>query len=571
MSRRSLCGVLAACMMVSLLSGCGKNAAESSTPASSFGIQSSAAASSVDSAADSQAPVSSGTFSMPYNGSYGWNPYSCRSLENQAVMQLIYQGLFTLNQSFDAEPVLCQDYTVSDDGLTYTITLQSAWFSSGNSLTAYDVTYSLAQAQESELYGGRFSDISGYEAVDSGTVAIHLSSPNDRLPCLLNFPIISSNASADSGPLGTGPFVRNGDVLTLDQSWWQGAENVSFQTVTLYSSSSAEDTRDNFEMDNVDLVYNDPQSATAATFHCDYELWNSPNTVMQYIGFNMTAGICSSKDIRTAIIRAIDRTTIAESVYHNFADPTALPVPAISSMYDADLARNYEYDADAALTQLLDNSLFHLPEDDPRITDGPGAQRQQTAAPAADSTESSTPEDEALIDDPENTTDAADTQTDTASEETTYNDLVMIVLSGNANRVTAAKQAADQLADVGFTVTVNALAENEFLTALNAGDYDLYYADVCLGPDLDLRPLLTSSGDLNYGGIPEDSTLSARLESALENSGNHYDLYQYVMDQGYLCPVLFENNAVFTTRGVFTGLNPAPGNLIYDIANITVK
>ena len=409
---------------------------------------------------EAQEPVSSGTFSMPYNGSYGWNPYTCRSMENQAVMQMIYQGLFTLNQSFDAEPVLCKDFSVSDDGLTYTITLQSAWFSNGSALTAADVTYSLSQAQQSELYSERFTDISGYEAVDSGTVAIYLNQPNDRLPCLLNFPIIRDGSSPNGSPQGTGPFVRNGDVLSLDQNWWQGAERVQFQTVTLCSSTSAEDTRDNFEMDNVDLVYNDPQSSTAATFHCDYELWNSPNTVMQYIGFNMTTGLCSSKDIRTAIIRAIDRSTIAESVYHNFADPTALPVPAISSLYNKELARNYEYDADTALTQLLDNSLFYLPDDDPRLTGGPGAQRNQSDDAAQDSSdESSTLEEDVLPDetdpeaDPETDPDA--TQEDTAQEEeTTYNDLVLIVLSGNANRVAAAKLAAEQLTDVGFTVTV---------------------------------------------------------------------------------------------------------------------
>ena len=572
MSRRILCGILAACLL--LLSGCGSKTAEASTPEPSFGIQVSTAEPAMDSAVESPVSVSSGTFSMPYNGSYGWNPYACRSLENHAVMQMIYQGLFTLNQSFEAEPVLCQDYSVSDDGMTYTLTLQNAWFSNGDSLTAYDVTYSLAQAQESELYAERFTNVTGFEALNDNTVLIYLSRPNDRLPCLLNFPIIPSNASPDGAPAGTGPFVRNGDVLTLDQNWWQGAENVHFKTVTLCSSSSAEDTRDNFEMDNVDLVYNDPQSATAATFHCDYELWNSPNTVMQYIGFNMITGMCSSMDIRTAIIRAIDRADIAESVYHNFADPTALPVPAISSMYDAELARNYEYDADAAFAQLQNSSMFYLPDNDPRMIDGPGAQRtRQTAQSADDTTEGSTLEDEeALLDEEEAAPNAADAQDDPVQESAiVYNELVMIVLSGNTNRVTAAKQAASDLEDVGFTVTVKALTENEFLNALNAGNYDLYYADVCLRPDMDLRPLLSSGGDLNYGGIPEDSTLSDLLDSALENSGNHYDLYQHVMDQGYLCPILFENNAVFTSRGVFTGLTPAPGNLIYHIENITVK
>lgn len=569
MNRRTLCGVLAACLVFSQLSGCGDKTVETNSAASSFGIQASAV-DSADSALETQATVSSGTFTMPYNGNYGWNPYTCRGMENQAVMQLIYQGLFTLNQAFDAEPVLCKEYSVSDDGLTYTISLQDAWFSNGNRLTASDVTYSLAQAQESELYSGRFTDIAGYETVDSSTVAIYLSTPNDRLPCLLNFPIIPSGATADSAPFGTGPFVRNGDVLTLDHNWWQGAERVNIQSISLYSSSSAEDTRDNFELDNVDLVYNDPLSSTAATFHCDYELWNSPNTVMQFIGFNMTLGICSSTDIRTAIIRAIDRSTIAESVYHNFANPTALPVPAVSTMYSEELAQNYAYDADAALNQLLKSSLFHLPDDDPRVTDGPGAQRNQNTTSTTTQSEDSALEDDALLDDTLDDDTEAQTTQDT-SEESVYNELTMIVLSGNASRVTAAKLAASQLEDVGFTVTVNTLTEDDFLEALSAGNYDLYYADVCLSPDLDLRPLLTSSGDLNYGGIQSDSVLTSRLDSALENSGNHYDLYAYVMDQGYLCPILFENNAVFTSRGVFSGLNPAPGNLFYGIENITVK
>lgn len=120
-------------------------------------------------------------------------------------------------------------------------------------------------------------------------------------------------------------------------------------------------------------------------------------------------------------------------------------------------------------------------------------------------------------------------------------------------------------------MNIQTLGEDDFISTINAGEFDLYYADVCLTPDMDLRPLLLSDGSLNYSFIPPDSTLEAHMDSALENSGNRYDLYQYVMNQGYICPVLFENNAVFTTRGVFTGLNPAPGNLFYQIENITVQ
>lgn len=571
--RRRLSGLLAACMLLFSLSGCGKQEASASAPAS-FGDAVDSAESALEPVV-SQPATTTGVFSMPYNSGYGWDPYNCKSMENQAVMQLIYQGLFTMNASFDPEPVLCKEYTVSDDGLTYTITLQNATFSNGSSVTASDVVYSLSQASDSDLYDSRFTDIASYEASGTDTVILYLSSPNDRLPCLLNFPIIPNLSSAASGPVGSGPFVRNGDVLTKNQNWWQGANTVQFQTVTLYSSASAEDTRDNFEMDNIHFVYNNPNSASAASFHCDYELWNSKNTVMQYMGFNLSAGICSDKDIRTAIIRAIDRTEIAESVYHNFADPTELPVAPTSSMYDEALARDYQYDADAALEQLLKSSSFYLPEDDPRRKNGPGAQREA----AVDSTQADATVD-STVDEPP--ADAGNAEADTAvtspqpspdqTENTVaYNEITMLVLSGSLSRSAAAKLAAGYLEDVGFTVNIQTLGEDDFISTINAGKFDLYYADVCLTPDMDLRPLLLSDGSLNYSFIPPDSTLEAHMDSALENSGNRYDLYQYVMNQGYICPVLFENNAVFTTRGVFTGLNPAPGNLFYQIENITVQ
>ena len=569
MSHR-LFGLLALCMALTALTGCGKQSADVAS-AASFGTSAPVQETAQDSAQETEAVTTSGTFSMPYNGSYGWDPYACKSLENQAVMNLIYQGLFTMNNDFEAEPVLCREYDLSDDGLTYTITLQSAYFSNGKSLEAEDVVYSLSQASSSELYGERFTDIGSYEATSTDTLVIHMNTPNDRLPCLLNFPIIPSQSSTSSGPAGTGPFIRTGEVLQLDNNWWQGASNVQFQTVNLYASASAEDTRDNFEMDNVHFIYNNPMASTAAAFHCDYELWNSKNTVMQYIGFNMTAGLCSSRDIRTAISRAIDRADIAESVYHNFADPTELPVPPTSSMYSSELAKNYQFDAQAALDSLLQNDLFTLPEDDPRRTGGPGAQKLKQETPqTADSTlEDAVPAEDAA--DP--AADETGTQDTTAAAETdapSYNALNMIVLAGNLSRTTAAKQAADDLADVGFTVAVNVLEESEYYSALEAGNFDLFYADVCLTPALDLRPLVKASGDLNYGRIQEDSTLNSLLSSALENSGNRYDLYQFIMDHGYLCPILFQNNAVFTTRGVFQGLNPTPGNLFYQIENIIV-
>jgi peptide/nickel transport system substrate-binding protein len=467
-------------------------------------------------------------------------------------MQLIYEGLFLINNDFDAEPVLCKDYTVSDDGLTYTLTLQNATFSNGNTLTAEDVVYSYGKAASSTLYSSRFQDISYLEATDLSTLVIHLDNPNDRLLCLLDFPIIP-NLSGTVAPIGTGPFVRETSTsLTKNRTWWQGADQVQFDTVTLYASSSAEDTRDSFEIDMVHFVYNDPVSASAAQFHCDYELWNSKSTVMQYIGFNLQSGIFQDRSVRQAILCAIDRSTIAESVYHNFADAAVLPVPPTSSLYDEELAQDYSYDADKALSQLLESGSFYLPESST-------LRKQASSLAEAADTEAEASEGSELED-----------VDDEDEDDTGYNSITMLVLSGNLYRVNAARAAADYLTAVGFTVDLKSLDEDEFFSALEGGDFDLYYADVALAPDFDLRELLYSEGSLNYGHIPESSTLTDLYQSALENSGNRYDLYAYILEQAYICPILFQNNAVYTTRGLFTGLSPTPDSLFYNIGNIEV-
>lgn len=528
-----------------------------------------------------------GTFTMPCNLSYSFDPYNSLSMENQAILDLVYEGLFTMNPSYDPEPMLCESYTTNEDGTQYTLTLRNASFSNGATLTADDVYYSMEKARDSDLYAARFRDISSFAVTSPTTIVIYLNNPNDRLPCMLDFPIVP-NYSATSNALGTGPYVRNGTTnLTPNRYWWQGSENLSVTSISLYNSLSAEDTRDQFEVNTVHFVYNDPSSLSSATYHCDYELWNSGGTTMQYLGFNNSSGIFQDNRVRSAVVRAIDRAEIAETVYHNYADAAVLPLSPSSSMYDESLALNYSYNRDEALSQLLASGSFYLPDNHPVVTgaiydedfdfdeymDTITGVVKEEAEDDNDAQENA--EDEATADMEEATEEPAteDEAEDAYTDTTAYNRITMLVISGNTLRSESADLIAEQLMKVGFAVTVTEMDYDNFIYTLNnlKEEWDLYLMDVSLTPDFDLRSILYPGNKLNYNNIPEDSTLRSLYYNALENSGNRYDLYQYLMDKAYLCPILFENNAVYTTRGVFSGLNPAPGNLFYGIANMTIN
>ena len=62
------------------------------------------------------------------------------------------------------------------------------------------------------------------------------------------------------------------------------------------------------------------------------------------------------------------------------------------------------------------------------------------------------------------------------------------------------------------------------------------------------RPLMIlgiffrEGGDAAYGGLANSTTYNL-CAAMLENSGNAYDLYKRVMEQGYFCPVLYKTYA----------------------------
>ena len=84
--------LLALALLIGMLAGCGRNTPDPvAAGEGAFGV--SAAEESAAEAGQDAAPSperTAGSFSMPYNSSFGWNPYACVGMENRAVMQLIY-------------------------------------------------------------------------------------------------------------------------------------------------------------------------------------------------------------------------------------------------------------------------------------------------------------------------------------------------------------------------------------------------------------------------------------------------------------------------------------------------
>ena len=457
--------------------------------------------------------LSSRIFSLACAPDAGFNPYRCTVQSNRTVLSLLYEPLFTVDSSFHAAPYLCESYTSTGDGRTHTLTLRNGvTFSDGSHLRASDVDASIRAAMGSPYYGGRLDHISTITVSSDLELVITTDVAVGVLDSLLNIYVVKASTVNDSIPIGTGPFVSAGDNLHRT-GWWRGrAPILTAGTVRLVAAETPNAVRDSFEYGLADLACADPNAGVQMAYHSDYELWDNTTTVMQYIGFNRSSPVFCYESLRRAVSHGIDREAIVSGTAAGFASAAVLPASPNAACYSHQLAENYDRDEAAFRADLEERSVSDL------------------------------------------------TGADGVLEF--YNDYgiqalegEMIVCMSSDQRVEAAQAVVDSLNAQGFDLTLRALEYENYVAALENGNFDLYYGEVRLSPDFDLSAFFTEKGSLSYGGCA-DAAAARLCAQAMENSGNAYDLHQEIMDRGLLCPVLFKVYAIYSARGRVTNLTP---------------
>lgn len=147
------------------------------------------------------------------------DPYDANDTLSQAVAKSFYQGLFGLDKEMKLQNVLAESYTVSPDGLVYTIKLHpGVKFRDGTEFNAEAVKANLDRASNPENHLKRYNlykNIASTEAVDPTTVKITLKQPFSAFINILAHPataMISPAALKKYGkeigfhPVGTGPY-----------------------------------------------------------------------------------------------------------------------------------------------------------------------------------------------------------------------------------------------------------------------------------------------------------------------------------------------------------------------------
>ena len=444
------------------------------------------------------------SMSLAYYPDRSMNPLETADFTNRALMTLLYQGLFAVNREYEAIPILCKSYETSADMKTYVFHLDpKATFSDGTPVTVEDAVASLQRAEDTDYYTGRLHFVRNISATEDGALQIDLFHPLENLPLLLDIPIVKAEQVELPNPLGTGPYVLRGigvnTYLSRRDDWWCKSKDLTLtaKKISLLQAESTTSIRDAFEFDDVGIVCTDPGSDRYVEYRCDYELWDCETGMFLYLGVNEDSDAFQSAEVRRALSKSINRDLLVDQYYQGFAASAALPVSPDSPYYVATLAQKYEYDPISAASAM-------------------SAVKGQTVR--------------------------------------------LLVNQNDSFRVKVAQEIGRMLSANGLIVEVVSASSDGYRYAIRNGNYDLYLGQTRLSPNMDLSAFFSESGALNYGGIDNPGIYNLCLQ-ALENQGNFYTLYQAIMDEAYLCPVLFRSYAVYAVRGLVTDLQPARDNL----------
>src|SRR5438067_9018201 len=170
-----------------------------------------------------------------YQKPKNWNPLAPPNGPDTQVMTLIDDALLLVNDRYQYEPRLAEQWSVSPDARTFTFNLRRGLkWSDGHAFSARDVlfTYKLlanpasgsAQSAKfdhvvgiADYRSGKNTDVTGFRAPDDNTFVVELDQPNAAFISSISWPFYAilpehTLGSADMKTLTDHPFFKNPTV-----------------------------------------------------------------------------------------------------------------------------------------------------------------------------------------------------------------------------------------------------------------------------------------------------------------------------------------------------------------------
>lgn len=280
------------------------------------------------------------------------NPILAVSQPDQDLATLTYSGLLRATEGGDYIPDIAESYEISSDGTIYTFHLRPGLtFHDGEPLTAADVLFTVALAQNADIKSPRRADWDGVaaSAPDDHTVVFTL--PHAYAPFRENatlgilpkhlwenveaeeFPFSSLNTH----PIGSGPFRVHDVTLdetgapteyTLDAFKHFALGEPHLTKIVYRAFANVDDLFAAYENGDIESFVADSPKSLSRDIRENGDLRSLALARVFGVFFNQNhAPIFAKPEVRAALEAAVDKDAIVESVLGGYGETLDGPIP----------------------------------------------------------------------------------------------------------------------------------------------------------------------------------------------------------------------------------------------------
>ena len=293
---------------------------------------------------------------------------------SETLTRNVFEGLTSINDEGKVENTLAETIEVSEDGLTYTFTLQpDVLFHDGTPLTSADVAWSVNEAIGPNSLSARASDlrvVQEIETPDDRTVVMHLDHASVSLPFFLaSVTIVKDGDKENTSENGTGPYVLDewvqGDHLTmvLNDDYWGEPAKTPVITFQFFTDETA--LNNALQTGAVDLVIHQESPDQLATFESnpDFVVTEGDSIKKWVWTFNNKEEPFTDERVRQALYKAIDREALLTAVWGEYGEVIGSMPPVSEPWFDASFADIHAYDPEEAKALLEEAGASGLTTD----------------------------------------------------------------------------------------------------------------------------------------------------------------------------------------------------------------
>ena len=277
------------------------------------------------------------------------DPARISDIYSLSVSQQLFDGLVQYDHALTIGPALAEFWRASRDGLTWTFNLRKGVkFHNGREVSADDVVYSLTRIIDpktrsgaAELFlnvrgarefrEGRARTVPGLVALDRNTVQVTLNemlAPFVAVLAVGHAKIVPKDVVEAEGeafgaqPIGTGPFrflrwQRGKEiVLAANADYFDGPPKLARLMYRVFPGDQRDAMYDEFlkgDLEDAPVPARADRRALAAGG--SYLYVKRPMISVRFYGFNTRTKPLGDRRVRQAIIHAIDREAIVQSVH----------------------------------------------------------------------------------------------------------------------------------------------------------------------------------------------------------------------------------------------------------------